>query len=386
MLVANPIYDVVFKYLMEDERIARTILSALLKQNVVEVHMRNNEYNDSLSENLSIYRIDFGATVLDKEGRRKTILIEVQKTWVETEVLRFRKYLGFQYGNAGNVVGQGRTVHALPMVAIYLLGHKIGSIEAPVVYVRHQVYDYEGHVIEGAVTDPFVESLTHDSIIVQIPRLHGKINNQLDKVLSIFDQTLQAERQPHTIDINVGSYDDDNELRHIIRRLEQAAADSVVRRRMDVEDEFFSVLKSRDEEIMSKDMELAEKTVAVKEAEEQAKAAEEQAKAAEEQAKAAEEQAKVAEEQAKVAEEQAKAAEEQAKAAEEQAKAAEEQAKAAEEQAKAAEKQRAQAEEQAKQLLRKSVKALLQKQLTAEDIATMLDIDTQTVNQIARDA
>lgn len=30
--VANPIYDSVFKYLMEDERIARTVLSALLKK------------------------------------------------------------------------------------------------------------------------------------------------------------------------------------------------------------------------------------------------------------------------------------------------------------------------------------------------------------------
>lgn len=29
--VANPIYDAVFKYLMEDERIAKTLLSALLK-------------------------------------------------------------------------------------------------------------------------------------------------------------------------------------------------------------------------------------------------------------------------------------------------------------------------------------------------------------------
>ena len=35
MKVANPIYDIVFKYMMEDERIARTILSTLLK---VEVH------------------------------------------------------------------------------------------------------------------------------------------------------------------------------------------------------------------------------------------------------------------------------------------------------------------------------------------------------------
>lgn len=35
--IANPIYDSVFKYLMEDERVARTILSALLKKEVVSV-------------------------------------------------------------------------------------------------------------------------------------------------------------------------------------------------------------------------------------------------------------------------------------------------------------------------------------------------------------
>ena len=32
--VANPVYDVVFKYLMEDMRVARTILSALLQKEV----------------------------------------------------------------------------------------------------------------------------------------------------------------------------------------------------------------------------------------------------------------------------------------------------------------------------------------------------------------
>ena len=33
--IANPIYDSVFKYLMEDERIAKTLISALLKKEVV---------------------------------------------------------------------------------------------------------------------------------------------------------------------------------------------------------------------------------------------------------------------------------------------------------------------------------------------------------------
>ena len=35
--IANPIYDSVFKYLMEDERIAKTLISALLKKEVLSV-------------------------------------------------------------------------------------------------------------------------------------------------------------------------------------------------------------------------------------------------------------------------------------------------------------------------------------------------------------
>jgi len=44
MEVANPIYDAVFKYLMEDDCVARTILSALLKKDVLNVEMRPHEY------------------------------------------------------------------------------------------------------------------------------------------------------------------------------------------------------------------------------------------------------------------------------------------------------------------------------------------------------
>ena len=43
--VANPIYDSVFKFMMEDERVAKTILSALLKKEVLAVTIRPHEYS-----------------------------------------------------------------------------------------------------------------------------------------------------------------------------------------------------------------------------------------------------------------------------------------------------------------------------------------------------
>ena len=48
--IANPIYDIVFKYLMEDERIVKTLLSALLKKDVVEAEVRKHEYTNGRRE------------------------------------------------------------------------------------------------------------------------------------------------------------------------------------------------------------------------------------------------------------------------------------------------------------------------------------------------
>lgn len=253
--IANPVYDVVFKYLMDDPRIARTILSALLKKDVVAVEMRPHEYVNEQRDTLSVFRIDFGATVRSDDGTEQLILVELQKTWLETETLRFRQYLGVHYSNPKNMVGD----HAIPTVAVYLLGHRVGEIEEPVLYVNHQSYDYEGRLVTKGMPDAFVESLTHDSIIVQIPRLHGQINNRLDKVLSIFDQTRRDRDNEHILLVDERLYSDDQDMSLIIHRLTMAAADADVRHSMNVEDEYFSAIERRDTELMLKDKQLAEK-------------------------------------------------------------------------------------------------------------------------------
>lgn len=258
MIIANPVYDIVFKYLMEDERIACTILSALLKKEVLDVHVRRHEYSNQQRDTLSIFRIDFGATIREDDGSERLILIEVQKTWVDTKTLRFRQYLGAQYSNKENMVGKDRDAHALPMVAVYLLGHKVGDIEEPVIYVNHFAYDYNDNLVVKGMPDPFVNSLTHNSIIVQIPRLHGQVNNRLDKVLSIFDQSPAEGKARQLYDIDESAYDGDDEMMRIVHRLVAAAADAKVRHDMDVEDEYFSAIEKRDTEIMLAKKELAE--------------------------------------------------------------------------------------------------------------------------------
>ena len=255
MKVANPIYDIVFKYMMEDERIARTILSALLKVEVLAVEVRPHEYSDDTHDNLSVFRIDFGATIRDAEGNQKLILIELLKTWLETETLRFRQYLGVHYSNPKNMQSDGS---ALPMVAVYILGHKVGDIEEPVLYVNHQSLDYDGNIVTKGLPNSFVDSLTHNSIIVQIPRLHGHINNRLDMVLSIFDQSRRVEEDKRILRIDNKVYENDADMEHILRRLTMAAADADIRHKMNVEEEYFSAIEKRDTELLMKDRCIAE--------------------------------------------------------------------------------------------------------------------------------
>ena len=144
------------------------------------------------------------------------------------------------------------------MVTVYLLGHKVGDIKEPIIYAVHKAYDYYGNEVTEGIPDPFVESLVHDSIIVQIPRLHGRVNNRLEKVLSVFDQTHKDKGNRQMLNIDEDNYEDDTDMMYILRRLLAAASDAKLRQDMNVEDEYFTAIENRDTAIMNRDKKIAE--------------------------------------------------------------------------------------------------------------------------------
>ena len=209
-----------------------------------------------------MFRIDFAATVREREGdveKDRVVLIELQKTWLNTETLRFRQYLGAQYSNKNNIREADEKGFAYPMVAVYLLGHKVGNIKEPIVYVNHDVFDYNGNIVKEGSEEPFVESLTHNSIIVQIPLLHGNVNNRLEKVLSVFDQTQVEGNTQQVLKIDEDKYADDNDMLYVLHKLTAAAANSEMRQDMNVEDEYYKAIEDRDTAIMQRDKILKEK-------------------------------------------------------------------------------------------------------------------------------
>lgn len=257
-IIANPIYDSVFKFLMEDERVAKVLLSALLKKEVRELKMCRNEYTNLQQTRISLFRIDFSAKLMDASGKEELVLIELQKTWLATETLRFRQYLGAQYLNKDNMPETDNPKgFGLPIISIYILGHKVGDLRQPVVYVRRRYLDYDDQQIETGVPDPFIESLTHDSVIVQIPYLQGHARNHLERLLRVFDQDYRTAADEHLLNIDDEGMAGDERL--LLNRLVMAAASPEIRRDMQVEDEILSEIEARDTTIMLKDKEIEEK-------------------------------------------------------------------------------------------------------------------------------
>ena len=370
--IANPIYDTVFKYLMEDERIARTILSALLKENIVKVEMRPHEYTNGQKEILSIFRIDFGATVLKSDGEEQLILIELQKTWLPTELLRFRQYLGVHYQNPKNMVSDSPDRHALPMVAVYLLGHTVGEIEEPVVYVRHHAFNYEDEPVTRGIPDKFIDSLNHDSIIVQIPRLHGKVNNRLDKVLSIFDQTRVSHDSQHYLTLDEKTFETaDTDMQPIFHRLMMAAANIEMRQDMNVEDEYYSIIKEQEGKVYGLERDLAEKI---------GQLAEKDGQLAEKDGQLAEKDGQLAEKDGQLAEKDGQLAEKDGQLAEKDGQLAEKDGQLAEKDGQLAEKDGQLAEKDGQ--LQTLVKMLMQAGQTIEAIAENLNLDKEAVNAL----
>ena len=288
MRIANPIYDVVFKYLLDDEKVARLVLSALLGKEVLELQFRPTEVHHEAARpegaQLLVLRMDFAATVRMADGGRKLVLIEIQKARSAWDVQRFRRYLGTNYASPENVyLAPGGKQQALPIVTIYFLGEGLECVDVPVLKInRHYLDVATGE--EVRITDPFVEALTHDAIVIQINRLKNRRRTELERLLEVFDQGLAARSDPHLLDILEENFPE--RYREVLRRLMRAAAEQAVREIMDVEDDMLTafqdqaresadlrqtlvekdqVIEEKDQSIAEKDQSIAEKDQALEE-------------------------------------------------------------------------------------------------------------------------
>ncbi len=265
--IANPIYDVVFKYLMSDNKIAKLLISDLLGVKINTLELRPQEFStDTESRTLTVYRVDFKAEIVLKNGEKLVVLIEIQKAKFTTDLIRFRKYLAEQYASKQNTIEKDNKTVPLPIITIYFLGYGLDhNKDIPIIRVKRQYLDnYNGDNLTGR--ELFIETLTHDSIIVQIPALKKQRRNDLEKALSVFESGSKVQE----VSINEADYPE--RYKSVIRQLLKAIGDDKIRKTMDIEDEIMEDLEKKErlisrqkKELEDNKIELSEKDRIIKE-------------------------------------------------------------------------------------------------------------------------
>ena len=275
MIIANPIYDVVFKKMMENERVAKFFIGTLLEQTIETVEVKPQEftYVDELA-GLAVFRLDFIATIKTKTGDQIKILIEIQKAKNQIDLMRFRNYLAEQYKKEDKIDNE-KVI--LPITTIYILGFKLPEIDTPCIKIERNYKDLINKKIIDKKSD-FVEKLTHDSFIVQVDRITNNYSTKLEKLLSLFEQKhfidekriikefnheLDTEDIKLTTDILHFSGTNPTERKKI--ETEQEAWRTVNAMFEDKEKEFYKKLDEKEKALDEKDKALDEKDNVVNE-------------------------------------------------------------------------------------------------------------------------
>ena len=300
MKIINPLYDTAFKLLMEDLDIAKGVIRSITGLDIVQLDFSATEHiikkdsedrekSDKVVEerrysSIILFRLDFKAKVREKDGGYHNVLIEIQKAKLSQDITRFRKYLGKQYSTQDEVPLDNGGVKRMniPIITIYLLGFELEKVHPLAIHVMRNYFNASTSEQLDVPRNKFIEALTHDAFIIQIPKvaeLKG-FNNDLERVMSVFNQSLIVTKEGHILD-----YDEaikDPLIEKMVRTLHKGVADEEIEHQMEFEDqlecEVLSAILEREDKIKELDNKLHKAEDERRQAEDEKRQAEEREK------------------------------------------------------------------------------------------------------------
>lgn len=240
MKIANPLYDYAFKYLMSNDRLAKKVLSTILDKEILELELSPQEtvvHNEI--RHFTLYRLDFKALVRDKDGKQENILIEIQKSKLPTNLLRFRNYLGMTYAQS-----QAKESDKLfPIVTIYILGYQVEDIPYLATKVDRKIINTSTKE-EVHIQSDFIDLLTHTCYILQAGRLPEKRKEKIEQFMTLFNQSWVMDKR-YIIDL----HEIPEDFKDIAEYLQQPLLDQETVRNMDAEQEIDNLFAKQESEI-----------------------------------------------------------------------------------------------------------------------------------------
>ena len=277
IIIPNPIYDVVFRYLMEDPDSAMIIVSTLINENIKKLylepvaHTEKREKSDNTAiqdpktkDDLRLFHLDFTATVLLPDGTEELIMIELQKASEPEDIFRFKRYISrnFQKKNEIEITDLEtqaiRTVNRpIRLIPVFILNFRIENEINDLLIKTSRIKAGIFKNMSLQKHNEFIDNLTFDILVVQLPNLQNikeedyrddEYKSKLFALLKLFDQKSRVKDNEHRLRLIRKFFP--GFLERVIRRLQSADNDSpYLEEKMFAEDEYLQALINRDNKI-----------------------------------------------------------------------------------------------------------------------------------------
>jgi len=269
IIVPNPIYDVVFKYLMEDLESARIILSTLINKKITELNFEPLSHAEKIKDpksekDIKLFHLDFTATIVDEKGKEELIMIELQKANKASDVFRFKRYISknFQKKTEKEIIhpitqAVEKVMKPIRLVPIFILNFRIENEINDLLIKTNRIKTGIFKEKKLEEDNEFIDNLSFDIYVVQLPNLAqikpsdyegNEYKTKLYKLLKLFDQAAQNPQNSHRLLLVKRIFPEF--LERVINRLRSADRDNPdLESQMNTEDEYLAELIKRDNTI-----------------------------------------------------------------------------------------------------------------------------------------
>ncbi|MDR2466905.1 MAG: hypothetical protein LBD35_05875 [Prevotellaceae bacterium] len=269
MLIANPIYDVVFEFMMEDEKVAAALISAIIEEEVLSLEPARIEYAIPAAPasrnkkkpkkkkkkavtitNYTVCRLGFSAHI-SVPGGQKTVHIEMQKAKFASDIMRFRRNIGALHQSSSNVYKENKTDMTRHIYCIFLIEQDIDLPDHPIVCADSRVTDAVTNDVIEISSNRFIDSLHHRSRVIRINWLRKRHRNDLERLLDVFDQKHRWSDDAKFLNVNDAKFP--KRYRSVFRRLSLAVVNREIMARMEAEYIFLEDARKWERENARKD-------------------------------------------------------------------------------------------------------------------------------------
>ena len=234
MKIINPFYDNAFEYMMDNERIAKIVLSIILDKQVIDLQSKPQDSHNITIGGLNLVHFEYKAVICSEAGEHKTVLIEVHKYKNIKQIPLYGDYLEKKFYQELRAKGRDETAY-LPLINIFLLDFDLPETNFRALRLDNKYYDVtEGKEIN--IESPFLEYMFPQYYtLITVPKENLNSHNiQLEKFLNLFTQKLPNGESNIVIDIEVDEAEDAG-FKEIVTHLQQPLLDEELLRKLQIE-------------------------------------------------------------------------------------------------------------------------------------------------------